>query len=345
MSCIWYFSGSMLLGALLSALCYFALTRWKILDMPNQRSSHQTPVVRGGGLAISIVILSYFFFDSWHIKNPSLIVAFSSLMLLSLIDDIRGLSSKLKLLAHALIILLFVLSLDQMNSQSNSSVLADLGVPQVILYLLGFMWILGFTNIFNFMDGINGLAASQSIVTGLGGVLICSFAGIFDDALLCLSLVVAGATLGFLPFNFPHARMFLGDVGSIPLGFCLGFLALVIPLTFGLKLLLPLLLLQSNFLLDSSITLIRRFWRGDSILEAHREHFYQKLVQSGKSHGFVTGMQICLQLFCLFLAVLCIEASPVGKLFLSLIVVLNWILFFLYSEKRFGRYQGTPLNA
>jgi UDP-N-acetylmuramyl pentapeptide phosphotransferase/UDP-N-acetylglucosamine-1-phosphate transferase len=156
-----------------------------------------------------------------------------------------------------------------------------------------------------------------------------------------LSLAVAGAALGFLPYNFPHARMFMGDVGSAPLGFLLAFLVLWLGSVAGAWLLVPLALLHANFILDTAVTLVRRIARGDKWHQPHREHFYQRLVRSGKSHTFVTGLELALQLVVLGLMVLYLSAELPGRIVLAFGVILIWVVFFAYCEVAF-RHQTNP---
>jgi UDP-N-acetylmuramyl pentapeptide phosphotransferase/UDP-N-acetylglucosamine-1-phosphate transferase len=152
-----------------------------------------------------------------------------------------------------------------------------------------------------------------------------------------LSLVIAGACAGFLPHNFPRARMFMGDVGSAPLGFLLAALVVWIARDYGWWLLIPLGLLHANFVLDTGLTLARRVLRGERWYEAHREHFYQRLIRAGKSHPFVTGLEMALQGVVLGLMVLYLHASVPARVGLIAVVILVWLAFFAYCERLFRR--------
>jgi UDP-N-acetylmuramyl pentapeptide phosphotransferase/UDP-N-acetylglucosamine-1-phosphate transferase len=199
------------------------------------------------------------------------------------------------------------------------------------------------------MDGINGIAAGQAIITGLGMAVLVWLAGHptqvsdfpfrFQDSgfslPVLLSFCVAGAALGFLPHNFPQARMFMGDVGSAPLGFLLAVLALWLARDHGWWLLPPLVLLHANFTLDTAITLVRRVLRGEKWYDAHREHFYQRLIRSGKSHAFVTGCEMGLQVLVLGLMVAYLRSGPVLRIGLILAVFAVWGCFFAYCEREF----------
>jgi UDP-N-acetylmuramyl pentapeptide phosphotransferase/UDP-N-acetylglucosamine-1-phosphate transferase len=131
--------------------------------------------------------------------------------------------------------------------------------------------------------------------------------------------------------------MFMGDVGSAPLGFLLAVLTLWLARTVGPWLVIPLALLHANFFLDTGITLCRRVLRGERWHEAHREHFYQRLIRSGKTHAFVTGLEMALQAVVLGLMVLYLFAGTPIRVGLATLVVLLWLAFFAYCERSFRR--------
>jgi UDP-N-acetylmuramyl pentapeptide phosphotransferase/UDP-N-acetylglucosamine-1-phosphate transferase len=139
------------------------------------------------------------------------------------------------------------------------------------------LWV-WFINLFNFMDGIDGLAGSEAAAIGLGLLLFAGFGAGHDPAVAAAAASVAAAAIGFLVWNWAPARIFLGDVGSVPLGYVLGFLLLDQASRghWKIALILPL-----YFLADATITLLRRLWRGERVWQAHREHFYQRAVQRG----------------------------------------------------------------
>ena len=218
----------------------------------------------------------------------------------------------------------------------NSLILTEPSLPFALSAAIAFLWLAGYTNAFNFMDGINGLAASQAAFTGLGMALLTSVvSGPPISAPLLLSVILAGAALGFLPHNFPKTRMFMGDVGSAPLGFLLATLVLWSARDYGWSLLIPLALLHANFVLDTGITLVRRIIRRERWYAAHREHFYQRLVRSGKSHAFVTLWEMGLQMVVLALMLLYPRAGDVERLGLMGLVVAIWLAFFCYCESQF----------
>jgi Fuc2NAc and GlcNAc transferase len=316
------------------------LARLGAVDKPNARSSHLKPVVRGGGMAMAggaLLLVFCGFPLPWGVTSVMLSAALG-IGVVSFYDDIKSVGATIRFGCHSVAAIAALVAL---NISSLKFGVGSGGFPLPIvalLWLLGFLWIVGYTNAFNFMDGINGLAAGQAIVTGFGMALLGSLAlrG-YDRAPVLWCVAIASAALGFLPHNFPQARMFMGDVGSAPLGFCLAMLALWLAMAAGAWLLVPLALLHANFVLDTGITLLRRMLRGERWYDAHREHFYQRLIRSGKSHPFVTGLEMALQAVVLGLTVLYLHASNPVRMGLVVLVILIWLVFFGYCERSFRR--------
>jgi UDP-N-acetylmuramyl pentapeptide phosphotransferase/UDP-N-acetylglucosamine-1-phosphate transferase len=344
----------------LAALCSFALSypiaralrHLGVIDRPNERSSHHVPTVRGGGIAIMLVVLS----GGLAVGGRSGVVlvlmglAFG-LAVLSFWDDLRPLRPAVRFGGHALAAIGVLYVLGWPRFSPDLTALAGPAWPGLVSGIFLFLWLTGYTNAFNFMDGINGIAAGQAIVTGFGMALLGSVASgqstlrssatedgwsVVSPPVL-LSLVIAGAALGFIPHNFPKARMFMGDVGSASVGFLLAALVLWIARDYGWWLLIPLGLLHANFVLDTGLTLARRVLRGERWHEAHREHFYQRLIRSGKSHPFVTGLEMALEGVVLGLMVLYLHASVLARVGLIALVILVWLAFFAYCERLFRR--------
>jgi UDP-N-acetylmuramyl pentapeptide phosphotransferase/UDP-N-acetylglucosamine-1-phosphate transferase len=166
--------------------------------------------------------------------------------------------------------------------------------PQDLFHLavIGLLWI-WWINLFNFMDGIDGLAGSEAAAIGAGLLLFASVGAGADPTLQALAAAVAGSAIGFLVWNWSPARVFLGDVGSVPLGYVLGFLLLSLAVRghWRIALILPL-----YFLADATITLTRRLRRGERVWQAHREHFYQQAVRRGLGHAAVVERVIAADL-------------------------------------------------
>jgi Fuc2NAc and GlcNAc transferase len=318
-----------------------ALLRWQIIDNPNPRSSHARPTVRGGGIGMVFVVL----LATWEVSGPSpasvswcILASTSLIAAVSFCDDIKSVGAATKFATHSVAA---VAALVMLKVCGLGLIVDSGGFPWpavALVWFLVFLWIVGYTNAFNFMDGINGLAAGQAVVTGFGMALVGGLAlhGYDSTPVLC-SVAVASAALGFLPHNFPQARMFMGDVGSAPLGFCLAALALWLAMDAGAWLLIPLVLLHANFVLDAGITLFRRIFRGERWYKPHREHFYQRLIRSGKSHPFVTGLEMVLQGMVLGLMVIYVYATVPVRVGLIVLVILMWLAFFAYCERLFRR--------
>lgn len=267
------------------------LRRRGVLDHPNDRSSHRVPTPRGGGIAvIGAALLAWIVLARAGQVSPTISAVASGaafLAAISWIDDLRGLSPVLRLLAQATAVAVGILVLSQ------SQTLALDGIGSVVgLGAIGVLW-LWWINLFNFMDGIDGIAGTEAAAIGVGLLLFGSAGAGADPALGILAAALAGAAFGFLLWNWSPARIFLGDVGSAPLGYLLGFLLLdrAIRGFWKLALILPL-----YFLADATITLARRLFRGERIWEAHRQHFYQQAVRAGLGHAAIVERVIAADL-------------------------------------------------
>jgi UDP-N-acetylmuramyl pentapeptide phosphotransferase/UDP-N-acetylglucosamine-1-phosphate transferase len=252
-----------------------------VLDHPNERSSHSVPTPRGGGIAVigSVLLVWLVLYEMGWVAPGIVWIALGSGLLaaISWIDDLGGLSPGVRLVAQAAAVTIGILALPEPQGIFE-------GWSPPLLYLAaGALWI-WWVNLFNFMDGIDGLAAGEAAAIG-GGLLLFASIGEADDAtaaLLAAGLV--GAAIGFLVWNWSPARIFLGDVGSIPLGYLSGFLLLGLAARnhWKIALILPL-----YFLADATITLCRRLLRGELVWQPHRQHFYQRAVRDGLGHARV----------------------------------------------------------
>jgi UDP-N-acetylmuramyl pentapeptide phosphotransferase/UDP-N-acetylglucosamine-1-phosphate transferase len=259
--------------ALTGLLRHWLLSR-QILDRPNERSAHTTPVPRGGGIAILAVLL-----PAWALIAPALwplLLAATALGAVGWWDDLKGLDPWPRLIAQGLAV---GLGLWQLGPVTQGLLPAPLDLA---LSAIAWLW---FVNLFNFMDGIDGIAGVEAISIGLGLVVIGLWFTNFGD-LAALSAGLVGAVLGFLYWNWHPAKLFLGDVGSQALGYLIGFLLLRTAAAgaWAAALILPL-----YFLVDASWTLVRRTMAGENIMAAHAQHIYQQAVRLGRSHGQVAS--------------------------------------------------------
>ena len=271
-----------------------AMARWRpLIDAPNARSSHAKPTPRGGGVGIVVATLCGWamFWSAGFASRPAgapefglaagaLVVALAGLM-----DDRRAQPAWIKLGAQALAAAIAIacgLAIERVALPGLGVVeLGPLAVPLTAL------WLIGLTNAFNFMDGLDGLAAATATIAAAALALIAQAGGNGPVAALAWSLAAASA--GFLLLNRPPARIFMGDVGSQFLGFAFAGLGVLMAQRVadgGGALLVPLLLF--HFLFDTALTAWRRWRRGELLWQAHREHLYQRLNRTGLGHLAVT---------------------------------------------------------
>jgi len=257
------------------------LRRRAVLDVPNERSSHAVPTPRGGGIAIvgAIAIVWGGLCCAAVLAPASLAIVLGmvGLAAISWVDDLRDLSPALRLLAQFAAVALGIWALPR------GAVFQGWLPPALDAVATALIWV-WFLNLFNFMDGIDGIAATEAASIGLGLVLVASLGVAGSVALAAGAGGVAAAALGFLVWNWAPARIFMGDVGSVPLGYGLGYLLLEMARRGWWK---AALILPAYFLADATLTLLRRLMRGERVWQAHREHFYQRAVQRGLGHDAV----------------------------------------------------------
>ena len=264
------------LAWLVSAVLVLLIRDWAerkaILDHPNERSSHEVPKPRGGGIAIVLITLAGS--ALWWTPRFA-VVALAALVVavVSWVDDVRHLPATMRL-----------------GVQSLAAVAVLIAFPAGAFTPLAFFWIVGLTNAYNFMDGIDGIAGGQAVVAGLAWGLFGMLAQ--QPLIAILGLLIAGSSAGFLMHNWQPARIFMGDVGSAFLGFT--FASLAIMEWPNLRLTAAGVLVVWPFVTDAAFTFVRRALRGERVMEAHRSHIYQRLNQRGLSHAAVSSIYIAL---------------------------------------------------
>ena len=277
----------------LIATCSFVLTkatisplrRRALVDLPNERSSHTTPTPRGGGLAVVTSLLLALVLASSDLFNlipPSLSLKLGLLLLflatLSWVDDLRNLSALLRVGSHILAVAVALYM-----GLVLGPFFGNFFEPTVEIILIGLGWV-WFINLFNFMDGIDGIAGVEALTIGLGGAILIIYTE-GDQTTAIVGLILAAASLGFLPFNWNPAKIFMGDVGSIPLGFLSAWVLLSLASEgHGAAA----FILSLVFFADATLTLFKRLFRGEKIWQAHNQHFYQRAIQRGLSHSQTT---------------------------------------------------------
>jgi Fuc2NAc and GlcNAc transferase len=260
-----------------------------VVDIPNERSSHTSPVPRGGGLAVIIVFFAFLFiapifggasidYSVWK----SLLIGGAIITAIGFIDDLGHIPARWRFLTH---LFAAVLSLSLLTSLPEVPLFGssfDLGIFGYFVFVISLVW---FVNLYNFMDGIDGIAGVEAITALGGGALIMSLQGQSDW--LTLFGVLAACIAGFLVWNWPPAKVFMGDACSGFLGFTLGLLAIVTS-TNGVMSIWSWLILFGVFVVDATTTLITRMLLGERWFEAHRSHAYQILSRRYRSHRKVT---------------------------------------------------------
>lgn len=282
-------------GAGVALVRRYALRR--LLDVPNERSSHTTPTPRGGGVALTAAyLLGLVLTAGLGLVPGNLVIAVAGGGLLvagtGFLDDHGHVSPLVRLTSQSAAISLGMAWLGGLPPVDFGLGPVDLGVFGNGLALLYCAW---FLNLFNFMDGIDGIAASQAITMSLSAALLLLLAPNGSGGVLPLALLAA-ATLGFLPWNWPPARIFMGDAGSGFLGFALGTLAFWTVVE-GWLTSWTWLILGGTFLADATVTLMVRARTGAGLSVAHRSHAYQRLSRRWGSHRAVTLSYVAINLF------------------------------------------------
>ncbi|MCF6281538.1 MAG: glycosyltransferase family 4 protein [Candidatus Polarisedimenticolaceae bacterium] len=288
---------------LTGALRYYALKQG-IIDNPNERSSHTTPTPRGGGLSFVITFLialagAYLFeITEFAPQTKPFLAIFCSGLLVAAIgfwDDHVHIPARWRFLTHsvAALIGLYLLGIPEIPLPGTTINLGFIGYP---LGIIALVWLL---NLFNFMDGIDGIAGSEALFVGISAIVIMQLtdAGDFSAPIFWLSILMAGVA-GFLVWNWPPAKIFMGDAGSGFLGLMLGLFALW-SANLGLSIWCWIILL-ALFITDATVTLLRRMLNGERWFEAHRSHLYQQLSRKWSNHHSVTLALISLNAFWLF---------------------------------------------
>jgi Fuc2NAc and GlcNAc transferase len=286
-----------LVAAAATACLVEAVRRWSLrhalLDQPNDRSSHVVATPRLGGLAFVPVLLGGLWIVSAmastltsgeQLALGALIAMGLLVALVSLLDDLRPQPAWLRLLLHLVAAGVVVAAAGGIRVV-DAGPLGAVALAGPISIIVTMLWIAGFINAFNFMDGIDGIAGAQTFVAGAGWVAYGLATGL-PLLTLCGALLM-GTAAGFLVHNWSPARIFMGDAGSALLGLLLA----TVPWVLGRgDLWLVSLLLVWPFVFDTTVTLVRRMLRGERLWEAHRSHLYQRLVIHGRSHRAVATL-------------------------------------------------------
>lgn len=312
----------LLILLILAELAYFRIAdRFNIIDKPNERSSHTRITIRGGGVVYLIAGLAYALYSNFNM--PWFLVGFVIIAIVSFVDDIKTLSSAVRLPLHFIAVMLMLYQGLQTGGE-------------LWIWIIGLILATGIINAYNFMDGINGMTAGYSLVV-LISLFVLNIQLAFTDPLFILSFIIADIVFGF--FNFRQkARCFAGDVGSVSIAFVIVYL------------LLQLILKTENFIfilllavygVDSVLTIIYRLNKRENIFEAHRSHAYQWLVKPGPfNHLQMSSIYMLVQAIVSAGVILLYQKEPVWQYSFASVVLLVLAVTYIAIKRHFKRTYG-----
>lgn len=317
--------------------------RRQFLDIPNERSSHTQPTPRGGGLAIVVVVLAGVWLvvlnNAAFSRQAMVALTLGTLLIagVSWLDDMRKVSFWVRLLVHALGACIAIVGI---------GIIRAIGIPCDIYLPFGWLgfpltlvWLVGLTNAYNFMDGIDGIAGGQAVVAGIGWAILGWIGG--QPMVSVMGLLIAVASIGFLGHNWPPAHIFMGDVGSAFLGFSFAVLTVIASRSNPIFVLAGIALVWP-FVFDATFTFIRRLCRGEKVWAAHRSHLYQRLVISGLSHGQVSGLYIGLAMLGLVWAIALVQGWQCMTVIGTVVVALAALSLWAWTYKRERTVHRLP---
>ena len=337
---------SLFLFVLLTSLSYsgvYLIRRYtetrRILDHPNERSSHAVPTPRGGGLVIVLVVLGTGIGSVMAAgleKALIYVLGSAAIAWLGWRDDLHSLSPRLRFAVQGLIAGVSIWGLGYFKAVTIPLV-GELHLGAIGI-VITFLWIIGLTNAYNFMDGIDGMAGGVALGAGIAWMWLAS--NMTNSFAFWVALAIAAASLGFLGHNWSPAKIFMGDVGSTFLGYSFAVLPLVSSDQSGDALLLGTLLMWT-IITDAGVTFIQRLIRRENVFAGHRSHLYQRLVLAGYKHETVSSLYILLTLLA---GLLSYEWSQGHQIAPSLIFVGLPLIWFVLSVHA-ARLQNTALKA
>lgn len=334
----------------LAAACVFSVVvtglvrgyalKHSVIDEPNERSSHSIPTPRGGGLSITLsVLVGVGLLALWGMIPEQFAVALGGggvlVSVVGWIDDHRNLPAIWRAVIYSIAAVWALTWIGGLDSISigffylNSRYLCN------FLAILGIVWL---TNLYNFMDGTDGIAATQATTAAvLSGMLFWLSA---QPGLALICFVLASSCIGFLVWNWPPARIFMGDVGSCLIGFAFALLAIIGEKTESVPVLIWIILL-SVFVCDATLTLMKRIVSGEQWYRAHRSHAYQRLVQLGLDHRRLALWLLLLNVVILWPFAYVAYYYKKLSLPLTLLAVMIMTVIWIIIQWRFSRFTGT----
>jgi Fuc2NAc and GlcNAc transferase len=310
---------SLVASTLLTGLVRKLALSHGVIDVPNERSSHTVPTPRGGGIAIALATVGAVVALAALGKiEMRLLAAFAGggvmVATVGFIDDRSPLSARVRLAVHFIAALWALAWLEGLPPLRIAGQVIEFGIAGYLLGALGIVWTL---NLFNFMDGIDGIAASEAAFIALAAALLAIFTGV-AMGVTAIALATAAACVGFLLWNWPPAKIFMGDVGSAFLGFTIALLAIASARDNPVALLVW-LLLGGVFFVDATVTFVRRLLRREPVHEAHRSHAYQWLARRWNSHRRVTVLVVLVNLVWLLPCAWFATVWPAGAAWITVV--------------------------
>lgn len=317
---------------------YFAL-RHNLLDHPNQRSSHIIPTPRGGGIAIVLTFcaaLIYLWLQEFIATALflALIISLPIIAILGFYDDLYRMKARTRVSIHFATAAFALYLLDGLPVLDFGTYQFNLQLIGTIIGVISIVWL---TNLYNFMDGIDGLSGTEGLFVSISGGLILWFNAPLHQDIALLFFMLAASIAGFTVFNWPPAKIFLGDVGSGFLGFVIAILGIESSKQTSLSISFWIILL-AVFICDATFTVIKRALHGKPWYAAHREHAYQRLLALGASHQQITLAIVALNMLVLLpFALLAISWPHYSAWLMMIAVVTLYLLWLIINQKTKGK--------
>ena len=328
-----------LLLAFISVMGVYLIRRYaerrQIMDHPNERSSHSMPTPRGGGLAIVLIVMGA---GGWSASEAGLdrslvyLISGAVIAWLGWRDDVHSLSPRVRFTVQGLVAAVSIYGLGYFKFVTIP-LFGELYLGWVGI-LITFLWIVGLTNAYNFMDGIDGIAGGVALAAALGWMMLAS--NMQNGFVFWVSLAVAAGSLGFLFHNWSPAKIFMGDVASTFLGYTFAVLPLLSADQGGDALMLGTLLMWT-FIMDAGVTFIRRALKREKLFSAHRTHLYQRLVIGGYKHATISVLYILLTL----LAGILSFAWSTGQAYAPPLIIVGLPLIWIFLSRHASRLKNV----
>lgn len=305
----------------------------KVLDEPTERSNHSEPTPSGTGLAMSLALVAFLGVGG---MNGDLRLALLALAAVSFLDDFRNLNPEWRLLVQIGAVALGVSAIDGPILQGILPLWLDKFVAALV-----WLW---FLNLYNFMDGIDGITSANTVSLCAGLIALFFSVDALSRGIYIDAAIIAAAVLAFAPFNWHPAKVFMGDAGSIPLGFLMGYLLLQVAAD---GYVFAALILPAFYVTDATVTLVKRMLRGEKVWVAHSQHYYQRAVRAGVPHDEIAKHIIGLNCILAVLAVLASQFSPeigVGCLIAAYSSAFLLMLYLAAGRIKNSHLRHAPTN-